>query len=123
MSTSSTFLLRAATGVLHSKFRLTNPPALTLTIFSTHNGQNDQANYEAIYTVGPILQAVKPRIATLEQTFGLMTHEQHKKNFKMLLNDIGKAGYDLRYKLQDMSKLGLVQKRKRLLIIAARYVL
>lgn len=51
-----------------------------------------------------------------------MTHEEHQKNFKMLLNDIGRAGYDLRYKLQDMSKLGLVQKRKRLLIIAARYV-
>lgn len=89
---------------------------------STHNGQNDQANYEAIYTVGPILKKVKPRVATLEQTFGLMTHEQHQRNFKMLLNDIGKAGYDLRYKIQDMSKLGLVQKRKRLLIIAARYV-
>lgn len=87
---------------------------------STHDGQHDQANYEAIYTVGPILEAVKPRVATLEQTFGLMTHEQHQKNFRMLLYDIGKAGYDLRYKLQDMSKLGLVQKRKRLLIIAAR---
>lgn len=59
-------------------------------------------------------------MATLEQTFGLMTHEQHQRNFKMLLNDIGKAGYDLRYKLQDMSRLGLVQKRRRLLIIAAR---
>jgi DNA (cytosine-5)-methyltransferase 1 len=93
-----------------------------LTGSSTHDGQNDQANYEAIYTVGPILKAVKPRIATLEQTFGLMTHEQHQCNFRMLLYDIGKAGYDLRYKLQDMSKLGLVQKRKRLLIIAARYV-
>lgn len=65
---------------------------------------------------------VKPRVATLEQTFGLMTYKQHRKNFKLLLFDIGRAGYDLRYKLQDMSKLGLVQKRKRLLIIAARYI-
>lgn len=72
--------------------------------------------------MGPILKAIKPRIATLEQTFGLMTHEEHQQNFKMLLHDIGKAGYNLRYKLQDMSKLGLVQQRKRLLIIAARYV-
>lgn len=41
----------------------------------------------------------------------------------MLLNDIGQAGYDLRYKVQDLSEFGLVQQRKRLLIIAARYVL
>lgn len=72
--------------------------------------------------MGPILKSIKPRIATLEQTFGLVTHEEHQKNFKMLLYDIGNAGYNLRYKVRDMSKLGLVQKRKRLLIIAARYV-
>jgi DNA (cytosine-5)-methyltransferase 1 len=77
---------------------------------------------EAIYTVGPILSAIKPRVATLEQTFGLATHEQHNKNFFMLLNDIGKAGYDVRYKIQDLSEYGLVQRRKRLIMIAARSV-
>ena len=91
-----------------------------LTSCSTRDGPNDQANLEAIYTVGPILKKVKPRVATLEQTFGLATHEQHKANFYMLLHDIGDAGYDMRYKIQDLSKHGLVQQRKRLLIIAAR---
>jgi site-specific DNA-cytosine methylase len=94
----------------------------SLTNHSTVDGPNDQANLEAIYTVGPILQKMKPRVATLEQTFGLLTHEEHKKIFLMLLHDIGKAGYDVRYKIQDLSQYGLVQKRKRLLIIAARYV-
>lgn len=41
----------------------------------------------------------------------------------MLLYDIGKAGYDVRYKIQDLSHYGLVQKRKRLLIIAARFAI
>jgi DNA (cytosine-5)-methyltransferase 1 len=122
MSTFFTCRLPAAIGLRLSKSEILTSRTKILTLNSTHDGPNDQANYEAIYTVGPILKAVKPRVATLEQTFGLMTHEQHRRNFKMLLNDIGKAGYDLRYKLQDMSKLGLVQKRKRLLIIAARYV-
>ena len=66
---------------------------------------------------------MKPRVATLEQTFGLATHEQHQRNFLMLLNDIGRAGYDVRYKIQDLSQYGLVQKRKRLLIIAARFAI
>jgi DNA (cytosine-5)-methyltransferase 1 len=87
---------------------------------STREGPNDQANLEAIYTVGPILGKVKPRVATLEQTFGLSTREQHRNNFLMLLHDIGRAGYDVRYRNQDLSEFGLVQKRKRLLIIAAR---
>jgi DNA (cytosine-5)-methyltransferase 1 len=87
---------------------------------STHAGPKDQENLEALYTVGPVLGKVKPRVATLEQTFGLSTHEQHKANFHMLLYDIGRAGYDIRYKLQDLSQFGLVQRRKRLLIIAAR---
>lgn len=88
--------------------------------YSTIAGKNDQANYEAIYTVGPILKKLKPRVATLEQTFGFCTQEEHKKNFKLLLNDIGNAGYNLRYKIEDMSGFGLPQRRKRLLIIAAR---
>ena len=40
----------------------------------------------------------------------------------MLLCDIGKAKYDVRYKIQNLSQYGLVQERKRLLIIAARQV-
>jgi len=91
-----------------------------LTDISTNPGKNDQLNYEAIYTVGPILEKLKPRIATLEQTYGLLTQEQHSKNFKLLLNDIQKAGYNVRYKIQDMSEFGLPQRRKRLLVIAAR---
>jgi DNA (cytosine-5)-methyltransferase 1 len=98
----------------------TNQEWATLTHGSTHEGRNDQANLEAIYTVGPILGKVKPRVATLEQTFGLSTREQHKANFQMLLHDMGKAGYDIRWKNQDLSQFGLVQQRKRLLIIAAR---
>ncbi|KAI8934820.1 hypothetical protein NX059_008501 [Plenodomus lindquistii] len=97
-----------------------SPPCCFFSPAHTVQGPNDQANYEAIYTVGPILSKVKPRVATLEQTFGLASHAQHMKNFYMLLNDIGKAGYDARYKIQYLSKHGLVQQRKRLLIIAAR---
>lgn len=97
-----------------------SPPCCYWSPAHTTDGPNDQANYEAIYTVGPILKKVKPRVATLEQTFGLATHEQHKRNFLMLLYDIGQAGYDVRYRVQDLSQYGLVQKRKRLLIIAAR---
>jgi DNA (cytosine-5)-methyltransferase 1 len=70
--------------------------------------------------VGPILEKLKPRVATLEQTFGLSTREKHKAIFLLLLHDLGNAKYDVRYKIQVLSEFGLVQPRKRLLIIAAR---
>ncbi|EMD96261.1 hypothetical protein COCC4DRAFT_55783 [Bipolaris maydis ATCC 48331] len=97
-----------------------SPPCCYWSPAHTQPGPNDQANYESLYTVGPILKKVKPRVATLEQTSGLLTNREHKRNFFTLLNDIGQAGYDLRYKIQDLSEFGLVQQRKRLLIIAAR---
>jgi DNA (cytosine-5)-methyltransferase 1 len=71
--------------------------------------------------VGPILQKLKPRIATLEQTFGLLTIEQHQKMFRFLVNDMHKAGYNLRWKIENLSEFGLPQERRRLLVIAARY--
>ena len=116
-------LLHAVISALRSKsfcFLLTTV-FLVLTVYcSTRKGPNDQANYDAIYTVGPILKKIKPRIATLEQTLGLFTSKEHNKTFLMLLYDIGKAGYNVRYKIHNFSTLGLVQERKRLLIIAAR---
>ncbi|KAF2190493.1 S-adenosyl-L-methionine-dependent methyltransferase, partial [Zopfia rhizophila CBS 207.26] len=83
--------------------------------------KNDQANFDSIYTVGPILAKLKPRVATLEQTFGLATHSEHRKSFRLLINDIiSRSGYSLRYKIEDLSEHGLPQRRKCLLIIAAR---
>lgn len=97
-----------------------SPPCCYFAPCHTRDGPNDQANMEALYTVGAILKKMRPRIATLEQTFGLVSFDAHIKYFYILLNSIGKAGYDIRYKIQDLSKYGLVQQRKRLLIIAAR---
>ncbi|KAF2872901.1 S-adenosyl-L-methionine-dependent methyltransferase [Massariosphaeria phaeospora] len=97
-----------------------SPPCNYWSPAHTVVGRNDQANYEAIYTVGAILLKLKPRVATLEQTFGLATYGEHKQNFLILLGDITKAGYDLRYEIQDMCEFGLPQRRKRLLVIAAR---
>lgn len=75
---------------------------------------------EALFTVGGLLTKLQPRIVTLEQTYGLSTYNKHKASFLMLLYDIGRAGYDIRYTMQKLSKFGLVQERKRLLIVAAR---
>lgn len=105
---------------LHVDILHLSPPCCYWSPAHTHEGRNDQANYEAIFTVGPILAIVKPRVATLEQTFGLATYKEHKNNFLLLMHDILGAGYNLRYKVVNMADFGLPQQRKRLLMIAAR---
>ncbi|KAF2195686.1 S-adenosyl-L-methionine-dependent methyltransferase, partial [Zopfia rhizophila CBS 207.26] len=90
-------------------------------VCKTRPGKNDQENMEAIYVIGPLLSKLKPAIATMEQTTGLFTHKKHTRAFRMLLNDVMNAGYNVRYKIVNMAEYGVAQNRKRLLIIAARH--
>ncbi|KAF2798930.1 S-adenosyl-L-methionine-dependent methyltransferase [Melanomma pulvis-pyrius CBS 109.77] len=86
----------------------------------TIEGKNDQANIETLLTVGPTLQKVKPRIATLEQAPGLLKLEKHKLWFRKLVNEITTSGYNVRYKIQDFLELGLPQRRRRLIFLCAK---
>ncbi|KAF2199365.1 S-adenosyl-L-methionine-dependent methyltransferase, partial [Delitschia confertaspora ATCC 74209] len=97
-----------------------SPPCQYFSPAHTRDGKKDQANYEAIYTVAPILSLLKPRIATLEETPGLLTHRQHSNIFWALLCQLNKAGYNVRYKRANLVEYGLAQPRRRLFIMAAR---
>ncbi|KAF2655768.1 S-adenosyl-L-methionine-dependent methyltransferase [Lophiostoma macrostomum CBS 122681] len=97
-----------------------SPPCCYFSPVHTIPGQNDQANFEAMFTVGAIVKKIKPRVATLEQTYGLYSSKEHQKVFFCLMSDFNEAGYDVRYKIQDLAEFGLPQRRKRLLMIAAR---
>jgi DNA (cytosine-5)-methyltransferase 1 len=73
-----------------------------------------------IYTVGPFLQKLKPATFSLEQAFGLLTHEEHKMYFRTLLESITDAGYRVRWRIQDQAWFGLAQHRRRLIFIGAK---
>ena len=97
-----------------------SPPCCFFSPAHTHAGKNDQSNLEALYTVAPLLKLLQPRAATLEQTTGLLDRKKHSLFFRALLNQIIVAGYNVRYKIVNMSEHGLAQTRKRLLLIAAK---
>ena len=50
--------------------------------------------------------------------------KKNRRFFNKVLNDVSSAGagYNLRYKVVNMLDFGLPQKRKRLVIIAAKYI-
>lgn len=95
-----------------------SPPCCFFSPAHTTAGPNDQDNHDALFTVGPLLRKCNPRIATLEQTYGLLEHHRH--SFRRLAHDIITAGYNFRYRKVNCAEYGLAQKRKRLIIIAAR---
>ncbi|CAI6339534.1 unnamed protein product [Periconia digitata] len=81
----------------------------------TVDGKDDQINLETIFTVAAILKKLQPPYATAEQTDGLILERGHQKYFRILLNDIMSAGYNVRYQVIDLSTLGVPQRRRRLL--------
>ncbi|KAF1989109.1 S-adenosyl-L-methionine-dependent methyltransferase, partial [Aulographum hederae CBS 113979] len=95
-----------------------SPPCQYWSPAHTVVGKDDDANRAALYVVGHIIDTVKPRIVTLEQTKGLFTH--HRPAFWQLVDMIRAVGYNVSYFSADFAEWGLVQRRKRLVVVASR---
>lgn len=124
-SISVTFPARASSGALHSKpkliRKLRHEPHNANWINSTRPGKHDQANLETIYVPEPVIKVLKPEIVTFEQAPGLMISQEHRLYFRGLIGAIVRCGYNVRYKIIDLVEYGVPQRRRRLIIIAARY--
>lgn len=83
------------------------------------NAEKDEVNTAALLTVGEIIKAVKPRLVTLEETYGLLTLEKHQQWFGILLSMIHDAGYSVKWAVHTTLEYGISQPRKRLVMIAA----
>ena len=81
-------------------------------------GKNDDANVAAGYSAIPILEMCRPRIVTLEQTPGIMTHRDGT-HFNALIHQLASMEYSMRWKIVNCADYGNVQARKRLIIIAS----
>ncbi|KAF1963027.1 S-adenosyl-L-methionine-dependent methyltransferase, partial [Byssothecium circinans] len=84
-------------------------------ICHTRPGKDDQMNFETIYVVGPILELLKPPYATAEQAPGMILLRKHKPAFRLFLNMILRAGFNVRYQVADLASHDLPQRRRRLL--------
>jgi DNA (cytosine-5)-methyltransferase 1 len=80
------------------------------------NDEKDAENEAVIFSVQQLLQTLKPRIVTVEETFGLLRHFEH---LSALVNIFVSVGYSVRWKICNLANWGVPQQRKRLLFIAA----
>lgn len=93
-----------------------SPPCQFYSPAHTREGRNDMQNMACLFTCGHIIEKVRPRVFTIEQTFGLI-HPKHEPYFNALVGDLTRHGYSVRWKVVHFNNWGLCQKRRRLIFI------
>lgn len=78
----------------------------------------DAANLAALFGCEVVLRKVKPRVFTLEQTFGLMM-TRFSPYFNHLVSTFTMHGYSVRWRVVPLANWGLPALRKRLIMIGA----
>lgn len=99
--------------VLHISF-----PCQPYSKAHTREGRDDAKNVATGYSVIPLLQKCKPRIATFEQSPNI-TKGKHRPSFRALIHQITYMGYSARWKVVNFAQTGNAHNRSRLFIIAS----
>ena len=94
-----------------------SPPCQPFSPAHTVNCSNDDANSACVFSSWNLVERARPRIHTMEETFGLL--ERHKLMFNGIIHDFLENGFSIRYKVSNCMDYGIPQSRKRLVIIAA----
>ena len=95
-----------------------SPPCQPFSAAHTVPSQiQDEINQAALFSVWHLLEKIKPRVATIEETEGLVN--RHVDWFNALINIFISLGYSVRWKVVKCQDYGVPQQRKRLFIIAA----
>lgn len=95
-----------------------SPPCQTFSPIHVHTGKDDEKNSSALFAVGELLKKTKPRIVTLENTFGLMQN-RWKDWLNSMIRVFTALGFGVRWTVLNLAEYGLPQARKRLIIIAS----
>ncbi|RBR09193.1 uncharacterized protein FIESC28_10005 [Fusarium coffeatum] len=95
-----------------------SPPCQFFSPAHTHASVHDDENIFALYGCNQLLRKLRPRIITVEQTFGL-AHDRHEEHFHAFIQDFTQHNYSIRWKVVRLCTWGAAQDRKRLILIAA----
>ncbi|KAH7185586.1 S-adenosyl-L-methionine-dependent methyltransferase [Fusarium flagelliforme] len=95
-----------------------SPPCQFFSPAHTHASVHDDENIFALYGCNQLLRKLRPRIITVEQTFGL-AHDRHEEHFHAFIQDFTQHNYSIRWKIVKLCTWGAAQDRKRLILIAA----
>ncbi|KAF7957732.1 hypothetical protein EAE96_003302 [Botrytis aclada] len=95
-----------------------SPPCQVFSPIHTCPGSNDEMNYAALFGVMAAIEKARPRIVTLEQTFGIL-HPKHRDAFNGLIACFTNLGFDVSWKVVRFQGYGTPSRRTRLIILAS----
>jgi DNA (cytosine-5)-methyltransferase 1 len=81
------------------------------------NVEKDAKNRAALCSVLHLIQVIKPRVVTIEETEGLLS--RHDEWFSTLIHIFVYVGYSVRWKALRCEEYGVPQMRRRLFLIAS----
>lgn len=93
-----------------------SPPCQPYSPAHTIMGKDDEENQAALFAVSSTLSHCRARLATIEQTTGLINHVEY---FRGLMRQFTDLGWSIRYKILKAVEYGVPQNRKRLFVMAA----
>lgn len=96
-----------------------SPPCQTFSPAHTRPGPNDESNGASFLAIEELLKKVKPRVVTLEETFGLTRIHDHLPWFNSMIQSLTKLGFSVRWKVFNLQDFGLPQPRRRLFLFAS----
>ena len=96
-----------------------SPPCQTFSPAHTKPGKDDEMNQATFFATRELIKRTKPRIVTLEETFGLIRTENNLRWFKAMVQMFTSLGFSLRWKVFDLRNFGLPQPRRRLFLYAS----
>ncbi|KAK7740707.1 hypothetical protein SLS53_005175 [Cytospora paraplurivora] len=95
-----------------------SPPCQFYSPAHTCTGKNDMANIATLFACEHIINVFRPRMFSLEQTFGL-SQERYSPYFNALIQGFTRYGYSIKWKVFHLVEYGLPQTRKRLFMMGA----
>jgi DNA (cytosine-5)-methyltransferase 1 len=97
-----------------------SPPCQVFSPVHTIKGKDDDMNYASLFAIMELIKKTKPRIVTLEQTFGIL-HKRFRQAFNTVIHMYTALGFSVSWQIVELQRLGLAQRRKRLIIVASWY--
>jgi DNA (cytosine-5)-methyltransferase 1 len=79
-----------------------SPPCQYFSPAHTSDGKDDEMNMASLFSCGMLLDVAKPRIATLEQTFGIVLLPRFQIYFNALILMFTDRGFSVRWKIAQL---------------------
>src|SRR5436309_16141446 len=96
-----------------------SPPCQFFSSAHTIEGKDDDKNTATFMIIEQLLKVVRPRVATLEETSGLIDQGKHNEWFCSMIKSFTDMGYNVTWGLLQGLEYGVPSRRKRLWVIAS----